>query len=323
MYCVGHFTDDRQHFPGVGTAGRGVCRSRYQFDTIYGCPHGCQYCPAGKAAVIFTNIEEFIEKQVIPTAEQNPCQKVFMFNSNLTDTLCFEPEYGLSKLLAEYYATTPDQHYLIHTKSAKVDFLRSLDHQGHTIMLWSMTSETVSRMVEPGSATTEERIEAGRQCQEAGYPVRIKFKPIVPVRNWRAECRRMIEMVFARMRPDNVGLCVLSWMDAETLKASIDVSLLDPAYVRAMEESAESMRGVNTGPFPHRVRAEIYKFFFDEIRKHDRNVPVFLCTESPDMWSKFAPRLGMDPGNYVCGCGPQCVPGAVRLQSVLKPAELS
>lgn len=100
------------------------------------------------------------------------------------DTLCFEPEYGLSALLAEYYASTRDQHYLIHTKSANVDSLLDLDHRGHTIALWSLTSETASRLVEPGSATMEERVEAARTCQEAGYPIRYKFKPIVPVRGW-------------------------------------------------------------------------------------------------------------------------------------------
>jgi hypothetical protein len=43
-----------------------ICRSRYQFDSIYGCPHGCKYCQAGKVIVIFTNIEEFLDKQVAP-----------------------------------------------------------------------------------------------------------------------------------------------------------------------------------------------------------------------------------------------------------------
>ena len=145
-----------------------VCRSRVQFDTIYGCPHGCKYCGGGKVAVINTNVEEFIERQVIPLSAANPWQKVFMFNSCLTDTLCFEPEYGMSALLADYYASTPDQHYLIHTKSANVDFLLDLDHGGHTIVLWSVTSETASQIIEPGSATTEERLGAAGRCQDAG-----------------------------------------------------------------------------------------------------------------------------------------------------------
>jgi len=296
-----------------------VCRCRYQFDTLYGCPHGCAYCRGGTVSVVFTNLEEFVERQVIPIAEANRWQKVFMFNSSLSDTLCFEPEYGLSELLARTYASTPDQHYLIHTKSANVDFLTRLDHQGHTIVLWSLTSATVSRVVEPGSATTEERVAAARRCQEAGYTVRYKLKPIVPVRGWRDECARMIELAFAHTRPDIVGMCMVAWMPADELEACIDPELLDPWARRAMETSADAMRGVTPGPFPHEVRAEVYGFCLDEIRRHDADVPVFLCTESPAMWHEFAERLGTDAGSYVCGCGPQSPPGARRLERLLAP----
>lgn len=316
---MGHGGRNIHHEP----AGSGrICRSRYQFDSIYGCPHGCKYCQGGKVAIVFTNIEEWIEREVAPTARQNPWQKVFMFNSGLSDTLCFEPEYGLAKALAEFYASTPDQYLLLHTKSANVDPLIDLDHQGHTIVLWSLTSESVSRDLEPKSGSTIERIEAARRGQQAGYPVRFKFKPIIPVRNWRQECRIMVARVFEKTRPDNLGLCTIAWMDAEEFKRTFDVSLLDTDCVKAMEKSAEAMKNTITGPFPHEVRAEIYGFYLDEIRKHDANVPVFLCTESPEMWRDFAPRLGLKSSNYACGCGPQCPPGAVRLESILQPPEL-
>ncbi len=306
---------------GDRSSGGLVCRPRVQFDTIYGCPHGCKYCSGGKVAVIFANVEEFIEREVAPYSEANPWQKVFMFNSNLTDTLCFEPEYGLSRLLAEYYASTADQHYLIHTKSANVDFLRDVDHRGRTIVLWSLTSETASRLVEPGSATMEERVEAARICQEAGYTVRYKFKPIVPVRGWREECERMMALAFAKTRPDNVGMCTLAWMTTAEFRQIIDPELLDPSFVAQVDAFVEEMRGVSAGPFPHEVRAEIYDLYLREIRRHDPEVPVFLCTETPAMWADLGPRLGMAIGDYVCGCGPQSPPGTRRLDHVGAPVE--
>jgi hypothetical protein len=285
--------------------------------------HGCKYCAAGKVVVIFANVEEFVEREVIPYSQANPWQKVFMFNSNLTDTLCFEPEYGMSALVADYYASTPDQHYLIHTKSANVDFLLDLDHRGRTITLWSLTSETASRLVEPGSATMEERVEAARKCQEAGYTVRYKFKPIVPVLGWREECERMMALAFAETRPDNIGMFTLAWMNADEFGEIIDPELLDPRFVAAANESAEEMRGVAAGPFPHEARAEIYDFYLREIRRHDPNVPVFLCTETPAMWADFGPRLGFTAGDYVCGCGPQSPPGTRRLEYVGAPVGIA
>lgn len=296
-----------------------VCRSRVQFDTIYGCPHGCAYCGGGKVAVINTNVEEFVEREVIPLSEANPWQKVFMFNSSLSDTLAFEPEYGMSEILAEYYASTPDQHYLIHTKSANVDWMRDVEHRGHTIALWSVTNDTTSRVIEPGSATTQERIAAARVCQEAGYSVRVKLKPIVPVVNWRQECEQMVEQMLTQVRPENIGLCMVAWMPAAELESIIAPDLLDQGFLEAMRASAEEMAGVLPGPFPHEVRAEVYGFYLEQIRKHDPDVPVFLCTESLDMWHEFEDRLGYGAGQYACGCGPQSPPGAREIECIGAP----
>lgn len=304
------------------TSKRGVCRARVQFDTLFGCPHGCQYCSGGKVAVINTNLEEFVAKQVIPAAENEPWQKVFMYNSCLSDTPCFEPEYGLSKLVAEYYATTPDQHYLIHTKSANLDFLREIDHKGHTIVLWSVTSDTAARLIEPGSALPLERIEAARRCQEAGYPIRFKLKPIVPVKGWREQYRAVIEHMFARTKPESVGLFMIAWMDVAEFKSCIDPELLDPDFLRALEESVGTMPKGSAQLFPHAARAEIYRFLLGEIRRHSADVPVFLCTETTEMWHDLGPELGMTPGNYICACGPQCLPGATCVPDVLEPMEL-
>jgi hypothetical protein len=51
-------------------------------------------------------------------------------------------------------------------------------------------------------------------------------------------------------------------------------------------------------------------------------VPVFLCTETLEMWQQFGPRLGMSPGNYICGCGPQCKAGMAKIPRVLEPMEM-
>ncbi len=295
-----------------------ICRSRWQFDTIYGCPHGCTYCSGGKVATIFSNVEEYIERVVIPTAEANPWQKVFMFNSCLTDILAFEPEYGLTRLLSEYFAGTPDQWHLVHTKSANVQSL--LDEPlERTICLWSMTSASVSREFEPRSATTEERIDAASSCLAAGYPVRVKFKPIVPVRGWQEEAREMISAVMTQARPETIGLCFIAWMLAWELERIIPPEMLDPRFLQGMRDAAEEMRGFRPGPFPHDLRAEVYDFYLREIRRYDREVPVFLCTESRAMWSEFGPRLGFGPRDYPCGCGPQCPPGTRRVSQPLVP----
>jgi spore photoproduct lyase len=240
----------------------------------------------------------------------------------VSDTPCFEPEYGMSELLVNYYATRPDQHYLIHTKSANVDWMLDLDHREHTVMLWSLANETAARVIEPRSGSPYERIDAAAKCQKAGYPIRFKLKPIVPVKGWREQYSRIIDHMLKHTKPDSIGLFMIAWMDYAELKSCIDMDLLDPRFAQAVRDSAEEMGGVTAGPFPHEARAEVYQYLIDEIRARDPEVPVFLCTETLEMWQQFGPQLGMGPGNYICGCGPQCEPGMAKIPKVLEPMEM-
>lgn len=285
-----------------------VCWSENEFVTIEGCPHGCKYCGGGQLVNINLNLEEFDKQIVEPVLKQNPWQKCFRSNTTSTDTICFEPEYGLHKLFTEKFARF-NRYLYVHTKSANVDFIKNLEYKNHLIGVWSITSEKVSKEIEPGSATALERIEAAQKLQEIGIPIRYKFKPIIPIKGWREEYASIIEQMFKYTKPEVVGFCVLMWMNMELFKKIFDPVIFDSAYVTAMEESSEQMKNAKTGPFPHNVRAEIYKFFIEQVRRWDKSVPLFISTESREMWDELKDLLGAPPSQFKCGCGPICIPG--------------
>jgi hypothetical protein len=69
------------------------------------------------------------------------------------------------------------------------------------------------------------------------------------------------------------------------------------------------MKGARTGPFPHPVRKEIYRFLIREVRRWDLDVPLYLSTETREMWDELQEELGQDPRSYVCACSSVAVPG--------------
>ncbi|GAG22523.1 unnamed protein product, partial [marine sediment metagenome] len=150
----------------------------------------------------------------------------------------------------------------------------------------------------------------GRKCQEMGLPVRYKFKPIIPVRNWREEYAHIIEQALSRSKPESIGFCVIMWMDYNDLTERIDVNLLDEGYVKAAREASDQLKGVRTGPFPHHVRAEIYRFLINEVRRWSKDVLLYVSTESREMWDELKDELGQDPRAYICGCSSVAVPGS-------------
>ena len=288
-----------------------VCRPCWRIHLQNGCVHRCLYCTFGGLLVAMTNVEEYCE-HLAEIIRRHPWQKTYLLDDD-GDPPCLEPEHGCLGRLIEFFGTQRDRYLIIHTKTWNTEWMRDLAHNGNTIIVWSISSEKQSTLIEPNTGSTEGRIEAARIAQEAGYTIRYKFKPIVPVVGWRDQAARAVEMIFERTQPDVISLCVFMWNTYDQLLERVDAELMDPACLEAARDAQDEVADTRTKPFPERIRAMIYDHYLAEIRKHDPDIPVSLSTESFSMWKAFAGKLGMTATNYVCGCGPQSVPNARKL----------
>ncbi|MGB2823212.1 MAG: spore photoproduct lyase family protein, partial [Phycisphaerae bacterium] len=287
------------------------CRPCWRVHFQNGCAHKCHYCSLGGLLISMLNVEDYIE-HFARLIELNPWQETFLLEDD-ADVLCLEPELGCLAEIVEFFGRLQGKYLIIHTKSANVDWMADLEHNGNTIIVWSISGRTQSEKLEPVAAGAAERIEAARRAQRAGYTVRYKFKPIIPVSNWREDAAEAVAMIFEKTDPDLISLCVFMWMDAEEMKRRLDASLLDAGCLAAAEAAAERMAEERCKPFPPEVRAEVYELHFNEIRRHSADIPVSLSTESPSMWRLLGERLGATPTSYVCGCGPNSTPWRRKL----------
>ena len=288
-----------------------VCWPTNDFGTMIGCPHGCLYCGSGKdgkCITIAVNSEDYMEQVVGPTIEANPWQKCFRMIGWGADHLPFEPENGLFDLFSRKLAEH-DRYGYFHSASANVDWIAALPHRDRLIGVWSVTCDAVARQIEPGSGPAIERFEAARKCQEMGLPVRFKFKPIIPVRGWREEYAQAIEDMLRLTTPESVGFCVFIWHTYESMIRKLPIELLDPELAAAARDAADEMKGIETGPFPHRVRAEIYRFLIQQVRRWDKELPLYISTESREMWDEMEGELGQSKRAYLCGCSSVALPG--------------
>ncbi|MBC8460720.1 MAG: hypothetical protein H8D67_22265 [Deltaproteobacteria bacterium] len=178
----------------------GVCKSAYEIHSAWGCYHACDYCHVRDFLNIMLNLEEFVE-HLDELVKRYSWQKLYKYD-NQTDTICFEPEYGASELFVNYFANQDDKYLMLYTKSDNVDHLLNLAHNGHTIISWTVSCNTVAREIEKQTPTMEERVQAAVKCQKAGYTVRFRFSPIIPIKNWQAENREMIEKLFAKVKKE-------------------------------------------------------------------------------------------------------------------------
>ncbi len=302
-----------------------VCWSLHDIHSCWGCFHRCAYCQRGSVYVIGLNVEEFLER-VRGLMDANRWQKTVRYDVE-QDVFGIEPEYGACEELVAEFARRPDQYLILFTKSASVDWLLDFDHRGHTIMLWTLNTHTASRRYEPKTGTMEERIEAARKCQDAGYPVRFKCKPIIPLKGWREEMTDMFEKLYARVQPENISMEMVFFDSVREMDETIGLENLDPDFVAAAEQAeADALKQGGwsrdlhgPGPFPFEVKREVYRHFIAESKRLSPSTPVTLCAETQRMWAALDDALEYKPWNYVCNCGPHCAPGLREITRVEGP----
>lgn len=300
-----------------------VCWTLHDLHSAWGCVHRCAYCQRGSVYVINLNLEEFV-KQTGRLLAENPWQKTFRYDVE-QDVLAIEPEYGACEMLVRDFAKRGDRYLILFSKSANVDHLLPLEHNGHTMMLWTLTTRSVSRRFEARTAPMEERIEAARKCQEAGYTARFKCKPIIPNRGWREEITEMLEVLYARVRPDNLSAEVVFFDSVAEMDSTLGLDNLDPEFVAAAKD-AEASAGAKwpthvhgQRPFPFEVKEKIYRHLITESRRLSPQTPITLCAESRRMWEVLGDLLEWKPWDYVCNCGPHCTPHRRRITAVEGP----
>ncbi|NLS76321.1 MAG: hypothetical protein GXY76_03580 [Chloroflexi bacterium] len=295
--------DRKRVFASEGT----ICQDAWEIHSALGCLFKCDYCALENVLNLMVNIEAFVE-HLGPFIDAH-AQTLYKWDSR-SDILTFEPEYDATRPMVEFFGAQRKAFLMHYTKSDNVDVLRDLKHHGQTMVCWSLSAHTQSRLIEVGTATDEERIEAMRKCQEWGYHVRCRLSPIVPVANWREENRALLELLFSRVQPEVISLETLArFPDYEMLPRTIDLDLLDPSFIQAAQEARGEMAGRIYGPFPHEKRAEIYRFLIEELRRLSPATPYSICLESPEMWQELGPLMGQSPEAYACCCGGFCTPG--------------
>jgi len=311
---------DREVFPGYSwrelrSGGRqqrdnGVlCQTAVEIQTAVGCPFECSYCPYSSFVCMRLDVPEIVER-VVGLTEERPSQTLYKLN-NRTDTLGLEPEYDLARVLVERFASIEGRYLMLYSKGDAVDHLLDLDHRGKTVASFTLTPSPIAALLEAGAPPPAARIAAMGRLARAGYPIRVRFSPIVPVRGWRDLYAELVTAVFEAAEPEMITLWTLSMIDVEELDRILPPGVLEPAALAAARAAAGRMRGDKGAPFPPGLRSAIYADVAALVREHSRSTHVALCLEAPAVWEASEPLVQLGRGGtaeFLCNCGPRATP---------------
>jgi len=270
-----------------------VCPHFLELKWAYDCPYNCSWCflqstlrfmPGKTAPVVkpYAKIKQHLETFL--QADTNP---EILNAGELADSLMHENvEASFSKFIIPLFEEQNRHKVLFLTKSTDVRNLLEIEPHNQAITSFSLNAIPVAERWEK-APHVRKRIEAAKKLYEAGYEVRIRIDPIVPVENWKEDYSDLLRLIFDNFRPERVTLGSL-----RGLQSTIN-NCKDKSWVAYLSESSNFGKKV-----PFHTRLQNYSFLIDELRARYGFNNIGLCKETVATWN----ALKMDYRKVRCNC---------------------
>lgn len=200
-----------------------------------------------------------------------------------TDSLIWEPISLMPAYLVETFSKQHNCILELKTKTVNVESLLNLDHNGKTIIAWSMNTPQIISSQEKGTASLTARLKAAKKVARKGYKLAFHFDPLVIYPGCIEAYKKVIRQIF-----DTVDAKDIVWISLGTfrfmpgLKAIVEKRFKDSTICYG-----EFILGLdNKMRYFKPLRIELYKALADYLRKVAPEVFVYFCMEDKEVWQK-------------------------------------
>lgn len=207
-----------------------------------------------------------------------------------TDSLLLDPWTQFSQELIPFFARQPNAVLELKTKTDCIHNLQHLEHGGRVIVAWSLNAPAVGRREEAKAARLDERFEAARRVAQWGYKLAFHFDPMIAYSGWQEGYGRVLERLFNSVDPARVV-----WISLGALRFMPDLKVtIQQRHPASKIVYGEFIRGLD-GKMRYfgEIRAELYAFMVERLRRWDPELCVYLCMEGEDIWRRvfsFSPE---------------------------------
>jgi spore photoproduct lyase len=203
---------------------------------------------------------------------------------SLGDSLAVDPVTGNGAQLVTAFASIPNGLLELKTKSANVDHLIGLPHNGRTVISWTLSPQRIVASDELKTASLDERLTAMSKVAADGYRVAAHFDPMFYYPGWEAEYDDLARRLFEAVDADAVA-----WISIGSLRFNPEMKKsMEKNFPKSLLTAAEMV----TGPdgkmrYPKPIRVQMYKQLYAALRRHGGTGPFcYLCMEQEDVYRK-------------------------------------
>jgi spore photoproduct lyase len=278
-----------------------VCPSFIELKWANGCMFSCSWCylqgtfrfsPRGKKP--YEKPREKVDRH-LNTFFENSEYPEMLNAGEVSDSLLSVSENSedpFSKYIVKKFETQSRHKVLLLTKSIQIDNLLEVSEElggniRNTVVSFTINASPVSKRWEKGAPHPFKRIEAARKLYDAGYRIRFRIDPIVPIDGWEDSYEKLINYAFRGFRPERITLGSL-----RGLQTTIN-NCKDRSWVKYLSENSKWGMKVDFN-----TRFENYNYIIEFLENYYDYRNIALCKETRKMWDS----LGLDYRKIRCNC---------------------
>lgn len=180
----------------------------YYFSHMLNCLYDCRYCflqgmYRSAHQLIFVNYEDFTA-DISRITEQHNSEPVWFFSGYDCDSLANEPLTRFAEYFVPVIADLDNAWMELRTKSTQTRQLRKLEPCPRIITAFSFTDQHSHEKLEHGVPSIKKRVDAMQALAESGWPIGLRFDPLIYHSDYQQAFVRLLEQIFAVIDPKHL-----------------------------------------------------------------------------------------------------------------------
>ncbi|MCP3921147.1 MAG: DNA photolyase [Desulfobacterales bacterium] len=200
-----------------------------------------------------------------------------------TDSLIWEKWTDIASKLVTKFSKQNNSILELKSKTVNIKKLENLNHNGKTILAWSMNTPHVIKEEEKDTTPLKARLRAAQKVESWGYKLAFHFDPMVFYDNCHEEYKDVVRQIFKNVSPENVAyISIGSFRFMPDLKQIIQKRFKESTLVYG-----EFIHGLdNKMRYFKPLRLKMYQAIVSEIKLLAPDVLVYFCMEDDEIWEK-------------------------------------